>query len=97
MNDVDAVITQCTIIEQMCSELCDYLGDECDSDEVLNLAMSISGVAAHIHRQLDDKHTKAWNKVVVPLHKQQFSNASKRVTTSRAFENTEKTGVIDLS
>tara|TARA_R100000005_G_C4816390_1_gene100051 strand:- start:83 stop:448 length:366 start_codon:yes stop_codon:yes gene_type:complete len=99
MNDVDEVITQLKIVEQMLHELNEKLCDECDSDEILNSAMCIEGVASYMQQKLENSHIKAWNSVVVPLHKQEFSSkdTGKGATVAFPFRNDEKTGVIDLS
>lgn len=99
MNDVEETIQQLKIVEQMIDDLNCKLSHECDSDEILNAAMCVQGVAAYMQEKLEHSHVKAWNTVVVPLHKQEFSKdpVGKGSTVAFPFRNEEKTGIIDLS
>lgn len=100
MNDLDEVIEQCKIIQQMSRDLGEMISDECDSDEILNSVMTLTGISEYMYRKLQTSSNIAWNNTVVPLKRSTygaFSNVSTSHVSSRTFENIEKTGIIDLS
>ena len=100
MNDLDEVIEQCKIIQQMSQDLGDMISHECDDDVILNSVMTLTGVSEFMHRKLQNSSNLAWNNTVVPLKKSTygaFSNVSTTNVSSRTFENSIKTGMIDLS
>jgi hypothetical protein len=100
MNDLDEVIEQCKIIQQMSQDLGEMISHECDDDVILNSVMTLTGVSEFMHRKLQNSSNLAWKHTVVPLKKstyESFSNAGTSHVSSRTFENSIKTGMIDLS
>ena len=100
MNDLDEVVEQCRIIQEMSNDLGEMIANSSDTDEILNRAMTLTGVSKYMFEKLQHHNAVAWNNTVVALKKEQNDAISDDGTTrvsSRTFENIEKTGLIDLS